>query len=383
MGPIWLDEADGVFRGGGVKGLGLVGALQGFAAHETYPIRRWVNVAGTSAGAIIAAYLAVYKDEAVGKLQPLLQNTPFSEFADYPLHSKILGGLPNLVVHHGLAHGERFETWFDDALGHATFDQTRNESGGSTLKMVACDTTAHALVLLPDDLPRYSETPGGPPLDPASFRIARAVRMSMSIPLFFEPVTLYRNRVECTDPGDTPFAVGEIIDADAAEADGEVCRRDGLRPATWKAQAKPEPSVIVDGGTLSNFPVWLFDTSPADGGPKRMTFGFTLTGGRGIGPSLGPASHLVPWPVHFGMELFHTASSAWDDRFASHSTSLRTIAVDAGNIATTQFALSPDEQSLLLANGKKAVDRYLAHFDPAGYMNTYGAGLAVAATAGR
>ncbi|MDX6470752.1 MAG: hypothetical protein QOF75_2555, partial [Gaiellaceae bacterium] len=27
----WIDEADGVFRGGGVKGLGLAGALLGFA----------------------------------------------------------------------------------------------------------------------------------------------------------------------------------------------------------------------------------------------------------------------------------------------------------------------------------------------------------------
>ena len=36
----WLDQADRVFRGSGVKGLGLVAALQGFATHERYPIRR-------------------------------------------------------------------------------------------------------------------------------------------------------------------------------------------------------------------------------------------------------------------------------------------------------------------------------------------------------
>ena len=33
----WIDEADGVFRGGGVKGLALAGALEGFAAHPTKP----------------------------------------------------------------------------------------------------------------------------------------------------------------------------------------------------------------------------------------------------------------------------------------------------------------------------------------------------------
>jgi NTE family protein len=372
----WLDEADGVFRGGGVKGLGLVGALQRFATHDEYPIRTWVNVAGASAGAIIAAYLAVYKQDAVDRLQALLQNTQFKQFADYPLHSQLLGGIPNLAVHHGLARGAKFEQWFDKALGGATFAQTPNGNGtGSALKMVAVDTTAHALILLPDDLPRYSETPDGPPLDPTHFPIARAARMSMSIPFFFEPVTLYRNRVQCTDPGDTSFTVGQVIDAVTADADAAECAHDGIRPAAWAPLEKPEASVIVDGGTLSNFPVWIFDAPPETGGPKRMTFGFTLTGGHGMAPSLGAAARLVPWPVHFGMELFQTASGAWDDRFASHSTSLRTITVNAGTIATTQFTLTPEQQQFLLTSGQQAVDRYLAHFNPAKYMNTYGESL--------
>ena len=58
----WIDEAAGVFRGGGVKGLGLAGALLGFAEHPEKPVKRWVNVAGASAGAIIACYLAAGHD---------------------------------------------------------------------------------------------------------------------------------------------------------------------------------------------------------------------------------------------------------------------------------------------------------------------------------
>ena len=58
----WIEEADGVFRGGGVKGLGLAGALLGFAEHPEKPVKKWVNVAGASAGAIIACYLAVGHD---------------------------------------------------------------------------------------------------------------------------------------------------------------------------------------------------------------------------------------------------------------------------------------------------------------------------------
>ena len=56
-------------------------------------------------------------------------------------------------------------------------------------------------------LERYGITPG-------SFSIAKAIRMSCSIPYFFEPV--------------------------------KIRSIDGM-------------NVLVDGGVLSNFPIWLFD----------------------------------------------------------------------------------------------------------------------------
>ena len=77
----WIEEADGVFRGGGVKGLGLAGALLGFAEHPTKPVKKWVNVAGASAGAIIACYLATGHDAK--DMVDLMKETKF-------------GGLPGL-----------------------------------------------------------------------------------------------------------------------------------------------------------------------------------------------------------------------------------------------------------------------------------------------
>src|SRR5207253_2485651 len=78
----WIEEADGVFRGGGVKGLGLAGALLGFAEHPTKPVKTWVNVAGASAGAIIACYLACGHDAA--DMADLLKRTKFDQFQDFP-----------------------------------------------------------------------------------------------------------------------------------------------------------------------------------------------------------------------------------------------------------------------------------------------------------
>src|SRR4051812_47608225 len=294
----WVEEADGVFRGGGVKGLGIAGALEGFAADKEYPIKRWVNVAGASAGAIIASFLAVKGDQGVADLAKLLEDMPFASFEDYPRGGRVLGGVPNLFRNHGPARGETFRKWMDEQLGGATFADVRADHGESHLKMVTVDVTNGQLLLLPDDLPLYRLPGSDKPIDPWTFPISSAVRMSMSIPYHFEPVQLVR--------------VGTTATAE-----------------------------LIDGGTLSNFPVWIFDVDPAEGGerPARLTFGFTLSGGRSVGDA-GGLMKIAPWPARFGIEIVRTAMSAWDARFASHSTRVRTVAIDALDVGTTEFKLS-------------------------------------------
>jgi NTE family protein len=332
----WITEADGVFRGGGVKGLALAGALCGFAEHETKPITTWKNVAGASAGAIIACYLATGHD--AHQMLDLMKKTNFGSFADFPLHSKLLGGV-DLVVEHGMARGDAFEHWFDEVLEGATFAPLRKETKDGeapdwSLKLIAVDVTNRRLLVLPDDLAGYREPGRSTLIDPDAFKISRAARMSMSIPYFFKPIEL-----ETKDGG---------------------------------------PAVIVDGGTLSNFPVWLFDVDPAVSGraPRRPTFGFTLSGGRGLGGGLTKLGRLAPWGVRFGFDIFHTAQEAWDQRFVSHSTRVRTLTVDAADVATTEFDLPPEKQELLIANGRTAAKSFLDAFRLESYMNTYHATLA-------
>lgn len=334
----WIDEADGVFRGGGVKGIALAGALEGFAGHPTKPVRRWVNVAGASAGAIIACYLALGRTAT--EMTALLKNTDFSQFRDFPRGSRALG-VANLLHRRGLARGRAFEQWFDRVLGGATFAQVKKEPEDGKkrdwrLKLIAVDVTRRDLLVLPDDLDRYLVPGAATPIDPDAFKIARAARMSMSIPYFFEPV--------------------------------ELEHRDG------------GSSLIIDGGTLSNFPVWLFDVDPAKVGrpPARPTFGFTLTGGRGFGAGVGMLRTLVPWSVQFAFDIFATAQEAWDERFVSQSTRVRTLAVDAADVATTEFRISEKRQALLLENGRQAARTFLDAFELEKYMNTYHARPAVA-----
>lgn len=331
-GKSWRREADGVFRGGGVKGIALAGALKGFAEHGKWPVERWVNVAGASAGAIIAGYLAVGNSAA--EMVDLLERTKFGSFADFPGGTPALG-LVNLFGKHGMARGSAFEQWFDKQLDEAVFGDLKSEpeADGSQdwrLKMVAVDVTNRRLLELPGDLAPYSKPRGGR-IDPDALSVARAARMSMSIPYFFEPI--------------------ELVGPDGGTA------------------------VIIDGGTLSNFPVWIFDVDPATAGrpPKRPTFGFTLEGGRGVGAGLSFAAKLAPWPLRFGFDIFHTAQDAWDERFVSHSTRVRTLAVDAADVATTDFELGDEKKAELLANGVSAATKFLDKFDPAKAPNTYNA----------
>jgi NTE family protein len=371
----WIEEADGVFRGGGVKGLGLAGALLGFAEHPEKPIKRWVNVAGASAGAIIACYLAIGHDAK--DIAALMEETNFADFQDFPWPGEMLGGGVNLFRRHGLAHGEAFRRWFSKELEGKTFAAVKSDDGRrSRLKLIAVDATNRALLVLPDDLRRYRLPGASAAIDPDQFEIADAARMSMSIPYFFEPVTLIRDRVFVVDAGGADDLIaGQAADRIDVEEANEVAQHFGVKEASVRELSASElalqRSTIIDGGTLSNFPVWLFDVDAPTLELKRPTFGFTLTGGRGVGAGFNAFVRRLPWAVRFGSEIFHTSQEAWDARFVSQSTRVRTVAVDAGTIATTQFNLSKDDREFLLGSGRDAAKRFLERFDLTEYENTY------------
>jgi NTE family protein len=287
-------EADGVFQGGGVKGIALGGALEEFADSARHPdnyVDTWIQLAGTSAGAIIAAYLAC--GHSAAETAKLIEQTDFTQFEDWGPGGELLGGAINLVLHHGLAHGRVFLEWFRKHTDEKTFGDI--ERAGRKLKLIATDITRREMLVLPDALVNYRICKSSAPIDPSSFAVADAVRMSMSIPYFFQPVELIHDET-------------------------------GL------------PSTIVDGGVLSNFPVWIFDVGDHD--PERPTFGFKLIGGKGVGGGLEKIVRAFGWPVQMGVDIFHTATDAWDAYWVSHSTYVRTCAVSAGDIGTTDFELT-------------------------------------------
>lgn len=307
-------KADAVFEGGGVKGIALAGAI---AVAESLGVQ-WQRVAGTSAGAITACLLAAgYTGD---ELIPILtEEMEFEKFMDEGFIDKIplIGKFASAIFEKGIYEGDYFEDWMEEKLkakGVDTFAAFMDENGDSRLKLIASDVTQREMIILPDDLPRYG-------INPAEFSVARAARMSMSIPYFFEPVELSVR---------TPYIDG--------------------------SQRNRRKCFIVDGGLLSNFPVWLFDAKEGTA-PQWPTYGFKLLEPDSDKPSQSK------WPHQFIMSLVTTMMDAHDKAYIDQANYQRTIGIPTMGIQTTQFDLSQADKDLLLRSGQEAAIRFFEQWN--------------------
>jgi NTE family protein len=150
-----------VLEGGGVKGIGLVGAL---ARLEEEKIEI-AGVAGTSAGAIVASLFAAgYGSD---ELREVLTQKDFSGFLDGMWLAPV-----RFWFKFGIYRGKEFHQWLYKLLqrkGVVNFADVR----GRDLKVVASDVAKKEILIL--------DKQGHPHL-----AVADAVRMSISLPLFFE-----------------------------------------------------------------------------------------------------------------------------------------------------------------------------------------------------
>ena len=169
------------------------------------------------------------------------------------------------------------------------------------------------MLVLPQDIADYG-------IRPEDLNVAAAVRMSMSIPFFFEPITLKNMKT------------------------GQV-------------------SYIVDGGLLSNFPVWLFDTG--GGIPEWPTLGFKL-----VEPEEG-APHRVRGPISLLAALFATMMEAHDARYIEDAQFVRTIPIPTLGVGTTEFDVSRERTEALYQSGRQAAEKFFATWNFADYVDKY------------
>jgi NTE family protein len=316
MDPI---SADLVLEGGGVKGIGLVGAvtaLHGAGHRFDGPAR----IAGTSAGAIAGALVAA--GTPVDELRQTMNELDFRKFRDGGRfgHLRAAQGL-SLVRTLGLYRGDYLHRWVGDELakrGVRTFGDLRiSDDAGSALPpersyklvVIVSDISCGRMLRLPWDYHQFG-------LDPDEQPVADAVRASASIPFFFRPARLAR-------PGSR---------------------------SVW---------YCTDGGMLSNFPVDLFDRR--DGSrPRWPTFGIKLSGRPAPDAEQSRNAKPITGLLGLSMALVDTMASAHDRLHLDDPAVLdRTVFVDTFGVKATDFGLTEETQLRLYRSGLAAGEEFL------------------------
>jgi NTE family protein len=303
--------ADLVLEGGGVKGIALVGALSELEARGY----RFNRVAGASAGAIVGSLVAA--GYSTTEMHDIMAEIDYRKFRDRGFIDRL--GFPGKVIsvifEQGIYEGRYLSTWLADLLaqkGKTTFADMKVPDPDSLepeqqyrLVVMASDISQGCLRKLPWDYHHYAER-----ADEA--RVVDAVRASMSIPLFYEPVKFQNN-------------------------EGRDC---------W----------LVDGGMLSNFPIDTFDCSP-DRAPRWPTFGIKLSAKAHNAQQIINDVHDTPSMLSAMVATltgFHDQIHLDDPAVTD-----RTIFVDTTGVNATDFDIDKDTQEQLFEAGRHAAIKFL------------------------
>ena len=326
--------ADLVLSGGGVKGIGLVGAVVGLM-DGGYRAQR---VSGTSAGSIVGAIVAAAStgDQlSPEEVKELALQLDYHKFTDPGVVERLPVVGPSWAVLRGsgIYKGDYAHDWVRSQLknlGVGTFgdlairDENLPPEQRYKLVVTVADVTTGQLVRLPWD---YHRVYG---LDPDEQSVADAVRASMAIPFFFRPVT--------------------------------------LRGSTGLT------STLVDGGILSNFPIDSLDR-PDGRKPRWPSFGVTVLpnlpeGNDKVIPALAPLRMLGA--PHLLEGVITTALVGRDQAYLNEPwVNARAIRVDSTDVGFLDFDISDNEIEALYAKGYAAAEKFLSAWDWDAYLDRF------------
>lgn len=112
-------------------------------------------------------------------------------------------------------------------------------------------------------------------------------------------------------------------------------------------------TIVVDGGVLSNFPMWIFDDDK--GKKRRPVLGLKL--------SRGQEEQQQGYPIHNALQLFEalftTMKNAHDERYISRKHEKDIIFIPVDGFSATQFDLSDGEKEELMEIGRSRTTQFL------------------------
>lgn len=332
-----------VFEGGGVKGIAYVGAL---GVMESKGVLSGIErIGGASAGAITATLLGL--GYSVEEVRDVLWELDFESFLDDSWG--VVRDSRRLISEYGWYKGDTFREWIGERIEektgneHSTFRDldVRIEGGGAEfthLYFIGTNlSTGFAEVFSHEHTPRMS--------------IADAVRISMSIPLFF---TARRNV-----RGDV-FVDGGMLDNypvklfDRRKYVEEHCLDD--REYYVAHNEKLEEEGLADRKSISDYVY------------NQETLGFRLDTEAEIAAfrdQAEPPRHTVDDFFDYGLRLVRTLMNLQQSVHLHSDDWHRTIYIDTLDVGTTDFDLSDERKQALVASGEEGVRKYFEWYDGA------------------
>ncbi len=323
-----------IFEGGGVKGIAYIGAVEVLQAKRI--LRKVSRVGGTSAGAINAALLGL--NFSLDEMKDILWELDFNTFLDDSWG--VVRDTKRLIEEFGWYKGDFFRQWIGGLIKEKTgnsestfadIDAQKKNKGFKDMYFIGTNLSTHFCeVFSKEHTPRMC--------------IADAVRISMSIPLFF------------------------------------TAKR-GLRS-----------DLYVDGGLLANYPIKLFDRDKyvtanalcrdyyeehnqalVEMGKEiskyvynKESLGFRLDSAKEIAvfrDHCEPAHQKIDDFFSYARALIETVWEAQQSNHLHDDDWQRTVYIDTLGVKTTEFDLSADKKNQLIESGRKGITDYLDWYD--------------------
>lgn len=305
-----------VFEGAGIRGIAYVGALE--VLKEQQVLSSIKRVGGTSAGAITAMVVSLgYEPQEIRRI---LTQTKLQSFNDGRFF--FVGGVHRLNKRYGWYRGKSFQRWLDKLITAKTGDaritfRQLHDRGFKDLYITGTSLNQQRLVVF-----SYTTYP--------DMAISDAVRISMSIPLYFEAV--------CID------AHGRVKD----------CRN-----------LTATDDLMVDGGFTGNFPIDIFDDRRATGEriPNPATLGLRMDRDEQIQYDTTGRRQLAPVPIQ-GLKpyvgaFYNYVLESLNRGSLTEADWQRTVSISSGTVGPRIRRMPTAEQDVLIASGRAAVRAYL------------------------
>ena len=306
-----------VFEGAGIRGLAYAGTLQ--VLEERQLLAGVQQVGGTSAGALTALMVSLGYSSA--EIADMIASTEFRRFNDGRFF--FMGGLVRMNKVYGWYRGRKLGDWIGQLVeakaGDAdlTFAQL-HERGFKDLYVTGTCLNRQQLLVFSN-----ATYPG--------MKVRDAVRISVSIPLYFQAVFI--------------------------DSLGQSYRR-----------PQPNLDVVVDGGITGNFPIFIFDSTFVDASrtPQRVanpqTLGIRIDSEPQIRADASDRE-LAPIPItefsDYMAAFYNYVLENLNRPQLTDTDWARTVSVSSVGMNPRIRGLSAEQKARLVASGRTGITRYL------------------------